>query len=166
MFRIVATAAGVSDFDAKLLMNHSIPGVNAGYITWHKLLEDHLRRQQQTVSTAVFAALGTPPAENRVLPASFGREVAGRAISGSDVKGLESDARAYFCSRSGVAMSAMMRQSMALFGTSQKRNTKRTLCAMQEYARQAIGAAPGLGTVAQMAMHPSSPLIAQIRSRR
>jgi hypothetical protein len=43
----VATAVGVSDFDAKLLMNHSIPGVNAGYITRHKLLEDHLRRPQQ-----------------------------------------------------------------------------------------------------------------------
>jgi hypothetical protein len=46
-FRTVATAVGVSDFDAKLLMNHSIPGVNAGYITRHKLLEDHLRRPQQ-----------------------------------------------------------------------------------------------------------------------
>ena len=53
-----ATAAGVSEFDAKLLMNHAIPGVNAGYITRHKLLEDHLRRQQQAISSAAFAALG------------------------------------------------------------------------------------------------------------
>jgi hypothetical protein len=44
-------------------MNHSIPGVNAGYITRHKLPEDHLRRQQQAISSAVFAALGTPPTE-------------------------------------------------------------------------------------------------------
>ena len=59
-FRTVATVAGVSEFDAKLLMNHAIPGVNAGYITRHKLLEDHLRTQQQAISSAVFAALGKP----------------------------------------------------------------------------------------------------------
>ena len=35
-------------------MNHSIAGVNAGYVTRHKLLEDHLRSQQQAISTAVF----------------------------------------------------------------------------------------------------------------
>ncbi len=58
-FRTIATAAGVSEVDAKLLMNHAIPGVNAGYITRHKLLEDHLRSQQQTISSAVFAALST-----------------------------------------------------------------------------------------------------------
>lgn len=57
-FRTIATAAGVSDIDAKLLMNHAIPGVNAGYITRHKLLEDHLRSQQQAISSAVFAASG------------------------------------------------------------------------------------------------------------
>lgn len=56
-FRTIATAAGVSEFDAKLLMNHAIPGVNAGYVTRHKLLEDHLRSQQQAISSAVFAAL-------------------------------------------------------------------------------------------------------------
>ena len=59
-FRTVATVAGVSEFDAKLLMNHAIPGVNAGYITRHKLLEDHLRTQQQAISSAIFAALGEP----------------------------------------------------------------------------------------------------------
>ena len=57
-FRTIPTAAGVSEFDAKLLMNHAIPGVNAGYITRHKLLEDHLRSQQQAISGAIFAALG------------------------------------------------------------------------------------------------------------
>jgi hypothetical protein len=31
--------------------------VNAGYVTRHKLLEDHLRSQQQAISSAVFAAL-------------------------------------------------------------------------------------------------------------
>ena len=38
-YRTLATMAGVSEFDARLLMNHAIPGVNAGYITRHKLLE-------------------------------------------------------------------------------------------------------------------------------
>ncbi|MGX9943175.1 integrase arm-type DNA-binding domain-containing protein [Bradyrhizobium denitrificans] len=57
-YRTLATTAGVSEFDARLLMNHAIPGVNAGYITRHKLLEDHLRSQQQEISNAMFAAVG------------------------------------------------------------------------------------------------------------
>jgi site-specific recombinase XerD len=90
-FRTVATAAGVSDFDAKLLMNHSIPGVNAGYITRHKFLEDHLRRQQQAISSAVFGALGAARMENRVLWAWLGRGVTSRAILGSEVRHPEYD---------------------------------------------------------------------------
>ena len=80
-FRTIATAAGVSDFDAKLLMNHSIPGVNAGYITRHKLLEDHLRRQQQAISSAAFAALGAPHIENGVLRAWHSRGAVVHALS-------------------------------------------------------------------------------------
>ena len=57
-FRTIATAAGVSEIDAKLLMNYSIPGVNAGYITRHKLLGDHLRYQQQAITSAIFASVG------------------------------------------------------------------------------------------------------------
>lgn len=57
-FRTLATPAGVSEFDARLLMNHAIPGVNAGYISRHKLLEDHLRAQQQSISSTMFGALG------------------------------------------------------------------------------------------------------------
>ncbi|MER9232899.1 hypothetical protein NKI56_12465 [Mesorhizobium sp. M0622] len=53
-FRTLATAAGVSEFDARLLMNHAIPGVNAGYISRHKLLEDHLRIQQQAISATMW----------------------------------------------------------------------------------------------------------------
>jgi hypothetical protein len=34
--------------------------MNAGYVTRHKLLEDHLRSQQQAISTAVF-----PPSASR-----------------------------------------------------------------------------------------------------
>jgi len=66
-FRTIATAAGVSEIDAKLLMNHAIPGVNAGYITRHKLLEDHLRSQQQAISSAVFAALGASITQDHAL---------------------------------------------------------------------------------------------------
>jgi hypothetical protein len=49
-FRTLAQFAGVSEFDARLLMNHAIPGVNAGYVTRDKLLEDHLRGRQQAIS--------------------------------------------------------------------------------------------------------------------
>jgi site-specific recombinase XerD len=72
-FRTIATAAGVSEFDAKLLMNHSIPGVNAGYVTRHKLLEDHLRSQQQAISTAVLSALGKSLTEDAALRDWLGR---------------------------------------------------------------------------------------------
>ena len=74
-FRTIATVAGVSDIDAKLLMNHAISGVNAGYITRHKLLEDHLRSEQQAISSAVFAALGTSIAVDVVLRNWLGRGV-------------------------------------------------------------------------------------------
>lgn len=55
-YRTVGQAVGVNDLDMHLLMNHSLPGVNAGYITRNKLLSDHLRSQQQLISTAVFEA--------------------------------------------------------------------------------------------------------------
>jgi integrase len=52
-YRTLAQAAGVSELDIHLLMNHSLPGVNAGYITRDRLLKDHLRRQQQRISELV-----------------------------------------------------------------------------------------------------------------
>lgn len=54
-YRTVAVAAGVSEIDCRLLMNHAIEGVNAGYITRHKLLENHLRKQQQAISDSICA---------------------------------------------------------------------------------------------------------------
>jgi integrase len=72
-FRTIATAAGVSEIDAKLLMNHSIPGVNAGYITRHKLLGDHLRQQQQAISSAVFAVASALFDQNEVFHVWLGR---------------------------------------------------------------------------------------------
>ena len=82
-FRTVATAAGVSEIDAKLLMNHAIAGVNAGYITRHKLLQDHLRRQQQAISSAVFAALGNALSEDQRLRRWIGLGATRRAIEDS-----------------------------------------------------------------------------------
>jgi hypothetical protein len=34
-------------------MNHAVPGVNEGYITRDKLLNDHLRQQQERISAIV-----------------------------------------------------------------------------------------------------------------
>jgi hypothetical protein len=55
-------------------MNHAIPGVNAGYITRRKLLEDHLRSQQQAVSSVVFAALGSFLTEHPGIRNWLGRD--------------------------------------------------------------------------------------------
>jgi integrase len=52
-FRTIAQAAGVMELDVHLLMNHSIPGVNAGYITRNKILHDHLRNQQEKISNKI-----------------------------------------------------------------------------------------------------------------
>ena len=67
-FRTMGKAAGVPDLDTKLLMNHALSGdVNAGYITRSKLMEDYLRRQQQTISDFIFERLapvsGEPSAQ-------------------------------------------------------------------------------------------------------
>lgn len=56
-YRTLATIAGVSEIDAKLLMNHALPGVNSGYITRHKLVEDHLRAQQQAISDVIMKSV-------------------------------------------------------------------------------------------------------------
>jgi integrase len=85
-FRTISTAAGVSEIDAKLLMNHAIPGVNGGYITRHKLLEDHLRGQQQAISSAVFGALSASITQDHELQGWLGmgayRRVTRGTISG------------------------------------------------------------------------------------
>lgn len=91
-FRTIATAAGVSEFDAKLLMNHALPGVNAGYITRHKLLEDHLRRQQQSISSTVFAGLGSLLAENLTVREWLGRGAARRPLQIFEVLKVDSKA--------------------------------------------------------------------------
>ena len=52
-YRTMAAAAGVPEIDCRLLMNHAIQGVNSGYITRQKLLENHLRSQQQAISDTI-----------------------------------------------------------------------------------------------------------------
>jgi integrase len=79
-FRTLATPAGVSEFDARLLMNHAIPGVNAGYISRHKLLEDHLRAQQQAISSIMFDALGDLFTKDETIRSWLGPRATQRAI--------------------------------------------------------------------------------------
>jgi integrase len=57
-YRTLAQAASVSELDIHLLMNHSLPGVNAGYITRDRLLRDHLRKQQERISAVVIDTVG------------------------------------------------------------------------------------------------------------
>jgi hypothetical protein len=55
-YRTIAQTVGVADLDIHLLMNHSIAGVNAGYVNRNKLLRDHLRQQQEMISQKVIEA--------------------------------------------------------------------------------------------------------------
>jgi integrase len=54
-YRTVGQIAGIADLDMHLLMNHSVPGVNAGYITRSKLMTDHLRGQQEKLSRVILS---------------------------------------------------------------------------------------------------------------
>jgi hypothetical protein len=62
-------------------MNHAIPGVNSGYITRHKLLENHLRAQQQAISSVIFATVTPQTSKSEVLSAWLGAGVARRATA-------------------------------------------------------------------------------------
>jgi integrase len=85
-FRTIAAVAGVSEFDARLLMNHAIPGVNAGYITRHKLLEDHLRSQQQAISTTIFGGVGTSISQSAPFRHWLAPGAARRAINEAKIE--------------------------------------------------------------------------------
>jgi len=84
-FRTLATSAGVSEFDARLLMNHAIPGVNAGYISRHKLLEHHLRTQQQAISDTMFGSIGELAWKDQTVRSCLGPGAAPRAIAASRI---------------------------------------------------------------------------------
>lgn len=65
-FRTIAQIAGVSELDARLLMNHALGDVNTGYITRDRLLSGHLRKQQERISQVVEAAARKSSAEVRL----------------------------------------------------------------------------------------------------
>ena len=52
-YRTIAQTADVNDLDIHLLMNHTLQGVNAGYITRSKLVGGHLRIRQQAISKEI-----------------------------------------------------------------------------------------------------------------
>jgi integrase len=60
-YRTMGQVAGASEIDMHLLMNHSLPGVNAGYITRAKLLSGHLRATQEKLSKAIMEASRVKP---------------------------------------------------------------------------------------------------------
>ncbi len=63
-YRTIGQVAGISKLDIHLLMNHAIPGVNEGYITRDKLLNDLLRTQQEKLSRMVVDSVS--PANGKV----------------------------------------------------------------------------------------------------
>ena len=56
-YRTCAQAARVPSLDAKILMNHRLPGVNEEYITVAAIMSDHLRKQQEKISTLMLDAV-------------------------------------------------------------------------------------------------------------
>jgi hypothetical protein len=91
-FRTMATVAKVPSVDAKLLMNHAIPGVNEGYITRDKILEDHLRAQQQAISDVVFGAIAADTAKPGRLRDWFGPRSTREAIEMAIAEGAKQKA--------------------------------------------------------------------------
>ena len=71
-YRTLAHAAGVSEVDAKLLMNHKLPGVNAGYLTKGALL-GHLRAEQARISAFILSAAGAVLIAGEVSRSQFRR---------------------------------------------------------------------------------------------
>ena len=69
-YRTLGQAAEISEVDMHLLMNHSLPGVNSGYITRSKLMRDHLRSAQEKLSVFIFSGVG---GRGRTAPADLTR---------------------------------------------------------------------------------------------
>lgn len=88
-YRTVAQAAGIADLDIHLLMNHSVAGVNAGYITRSKLLNNHLRWQQETISRQILDAGRLEPrgkaSASRIWLAQPSRRVLMNVLEGATV---------------------------------------------------------------------------------
>ncbi len=67
-YRTMGQIAGLSEIDMHLLMNHSIPGVNAGYITRAKLISGHLRASQEKLTGTMIQAGRLNPTQWPNLP--------------------------------------------------------------------------------------------------
>ncbi len=80
-YRTVAQATGAPELDVHLLMNHSIPGVNAGYITRNKLLRDHLRNQQAAISRKIVDSCQTKRKGERPAPSVWPRITSRRLLA-------------------------------------------------------------------------------------
>lgn len=83
-FRTVGQAAEVSEIDIHILMNHSLQGVNAGYITKSALLEDHLRRQQERISQVTLQAVETGRSKRRSAVLRWLRSAQAEVLAAED----------------------------------------------------------------------------------
>jgi hypothetical protein len=106
-YRTVAQATGIADLDIHLLMNHSIPGVNAGYITRNKLLSDHLRHQQEMISRKIVQALRRRPIENeKEKEVAAWPYVPGRTILAEILRQMNRDEATDVCAKRTKALAA------------------------------------------------------------
>lgn len=85
-FRTIGQAAEVSEIDIHILMNHSLQGVNAGYITRSALLEDHLRQQQGRISQAVLQAVAKGRGKRRAAALAWLRSCKADAFLADDTE--------------------------------------------------------------------------------
>jgi hypothetical protein len=96
-YRTIAQTAGIADLDIHLLMNHTVPGVNAGYITRNKLLGDHLRQQQEMLSQkmvdAIRGRLNGKQGSPRIWPLSPARHILMDVLRAGEDKAEEDDGR-------------------------------------------------------------------------
>jgi integrase len=72
-YRTIGQIAEVNEVDMHLLMNHSLPGVNAGYITRAKLVGTHLRQAQQLISDRMFESIADQESGPWVWPIGSGK---------------------------------------------------------------------------------------------
>ena len=72
-YRTIGQAVGINEIDMHLLMNHSLPGVNAGYITRMKL-HGHLRGVQQQLSDVIFEEARVRVGPTMAWPRAVGRD--------------------------------------------------------------------------------------------
>jgi integrase len=58
-YRTIGQAVGISEFDIHMLLNHTMPGISAGYVTRAKLVSTSLRDAQERLSRAILTRMLT-----------------------------------------------------------------------------------------------------------